>query len=480
MMTERELKLELPATTDGEALRALLAMGPSRVTRMRATYFDTPDFALAKQDCSLRIRQEGRRRVQTVKAASGPAGGLFSRREYEQPARGQLPSLDADNPVTVLLGERVDELGPRFDVAVTRRTWHLQTGRAEIELALDIGEAHAGDAASAFCEMEAELIGGDVAELFVLGRRISRLASARIGVLTKAQRARRLLRDPAKGDKAKTVALGPAMTAGDAFRAIAHGCISHYRLNEARLLAGDDADAVHQARVALRRLRTALRMFRPIADGARARRFNEEARWLAAQLGAARDLDVLLDRVTDPAARRRIAAARAEAYGHMRLSAESALARELMIDLTEWLTIGKWTRGKSKRRDMPAPAFAAKALGKIGKRLLDQEAAVGGPDDEARHEARKTAKQLRYATEFFAKLHDEGRARKARLRCQAGLEQLQEHLGTLNDMAMMPEALHRIGFRREEAVALAGTSGQPEPLRLAAADAMRAVRDALT
>ncbi|HEX7858154.1 MAG TPA: CHAD domain-containing protein [Sphingobium sp.] len=478
MATECELKLELPATTDPEALRALLALGPSRVTKMRAVYFDTPDFALASHDCSLRIRQEGRRRVQTVKAGGEPSSGLMTRQEYEQPAKGQTPSLDADNPVTLLLGERVEELAPRFDVAVTRRTWLLDSGRAEIELALDLGEAHAGRQACKFCEVEAELLSGDVSELFLLGRRISRLAPARVGVLTKAQRAQRLLRDPDKVDKAKTVGLRPEMTTGEAFRAVVHSCIAHYRLNESRLLLTDEPEAVHQARVALRRLRTALRIFRPIAGGKRLRRFNDEARWLAAQLGTARDLDVLLDRATEPAARKRIAAARVEAYAHMRLAIESDLARELMIELAEWLTVGKWTRGGNKLRDAPVTHLAARAIGQLDKRLGSLGDAVGGPDDEQRHEARKTAKKLRYAIEFFSRLYDQGKLRKDRIRYLAGLEELQDHLGILNDMAIMPEALHRLGISSDAAEGMAQQVGRVDLLRLQAADAMTAIRDA--
>lgn len=478
MAIETELKLELPAATDPEALRALLALGPSRVTKMRATYFDTPDFMLARHDCSLRIRQEGRRRVQTVKASADPSHGLLSRQEYEQPARGQTPRLDAGNPVSMLLGARVEELAPRFDVVVTRRTWQVDTGRAEIELALDCGEAHAEGRAGAFCEIEAELLGGDERELFLLGHRISRLAPARIGVVTKAERARRLLRDPAKTDKAKTVALNHGMSAGDALRLIGRQCILHYRLNESRLLLGDEPEAVHQARVALRRLRTALRVFRPIADGRRLRRFNDEARWLGAQLGMARDLDVLVERATDPAMRRRIEAARRDAYAHMRRAIDSALARELMIDLAEWLSVGKWTRGKDKRRDGPVTAYAARAIGRFNGRLLAQGDAVGGLDEHLRHEARKTAKKLRYAIEFFSRLYDEGKLRKARIRYLAGLEELQDHLGALNDLAVMPDALRRAGVSHDSAGRMAVEDGSAASHRTQAADAMLAIRDA--
>jgi hypothetical protein len=49
--------------------------------------------------------------------------------------------------------------------------------------------------------------------------------------------------------------------------------------------------------VATRRLRTTLRTFRPMLDRAAAESLSEELRWLAGLLGAARDDDVLTDRL---------------------------------------------------------------------------------------------------------------------------------------------------------------------------------------
>ncbi|WP_457825742.1 CHAD domain-containing protein, partial [Staphylococcus aureus] len=63
--------------------------------------------------------------------------------------------------------------------------------------------------------------------------------------------------------KAEPVPLTPATPAADALCTILRSCIRHYRLNESLLLRSDDSEAVHQARVALRRLRTALWVFRP-------------------------------------------------------------------------------------------------------------------------------------------------------------------------------------------------------------------------
>src|SRR3546814_2846157 len=80
------------------------------------------------------------------------------------------------------------------------------------------------------------------------------------------------------------------------------------------LLAGRDAGALHQVRVALRRLRSAFSIFNPVIGGYAHALLREELRWLASELADARNLDVLLERAKPGALRDRIAAAREAAY----------------------------------------------------------------------------------------------------------------------------------------------------------------------
>ena len=65
--------------------------------------------------------------------------------------------------------------------------------------------------------------------------------------------------------------------------------------------AGEDPEAVHQARVATRRLRANLSTLRPLLDRGRVRELRAELKWLGRSLGAVRDLDVMLDRLSDRA-----------------------------------------------------------------------------------------------------------------------------------------------------------------------------------
>src|SRR5690349_15082271 len=65
--------------------------------------------------------------------------------------------------------------------------------------------------------------------------------------------------------------------------------------------AGDDAEAIHQMRVALRRLRTMARLLgeTPAFRGRRVARMRRQAQPLARRLGDVRDLDMLLKRLDE-------------------------------------------------------------------------------------------------------------------------------------------------------------------------------------
>ncbi len=61
-------------------------------------------------------------------------------------------------------------------------------------------------------------------------------------------------------------------------------------------------DSTHQMRVAARRLRSTLSSFEGLIDPAQTKRLREELAWIARELGAVRDLEVLFDRLTRQAA----------------------------------------------------------------------------------------------------------------------------------------------------------------------------------
>ncbi len=68
-------------------------------------------------------------------------------------------------------------------------------------------------------------------------------------------------------------------------------------------------------------------------------------------------------------------------------------------------------------------------------------------EDEHRHEARKNAKKLRYAAEFFGSLFAGKRAARRYKRFIDAVEKLQDQLGALNDLATGPDVLDKYGLR---------------------------------
>jgi triphosphatase len=478
---EVELKLDLTeASADALEASDILSAGP-KVRQLRAVYHDTPKNALARAGFSLRIRAAGDERIQTIKADGAGSAGLFVRSEWEIPIGGDTPILDDTTPIKALLGERIAKLAPQFEVNVERRMWILHHDGAEIEFVLDRGEALAPGRREVICEAELELKSGDPAALFVLARKLDDIAPVRLGVLTKAERGYRLAEPVRSVFKAEPVVLKSAMTAAQAFQHVAQTCLRQFRLNEAVLLGNRSPEPLHQARVALRRLRSAFSIFRPLfgADE-RALGLREELRWLAGELGEARNLDVMLERAPAGNLHQRIKQAREDAYTQVESALGSARTRRLMLDLSEWLTNGPWLTAAEteERRLEPARDFAAAALDRFRRKVKKQGRDLEAVNDEARHEVRKDAKKLRYASEFFTALFDAKRERRRYKRFIAALEELQDQLGAINDLATAPEVIAKLGIQDDpEAESLLG-KGKRKSLIAAAAEAHDALVDA--
>lgn len=472
---EIELKLELSAA-GADALEASGLFGATpRIVEQHAVYFDTPDHDLARAGLSLRIRRSGERRVQTVKAGAA-AAGMFVRSEWEFEVDSDAPALDDRVPVAALVGDKAERIAPLFTVRNERRLWDADG----IEIALDRGSAIAGRRKAPICEVELEAKGGDAAALFALARRIGAVAPVQLGVLAKSARGYALLEGHGGATKAEPVDIGPAMDAAAAFEAIALACLRHFRLNAPLVGKKRDAAALHQARVALRRLRSALAIFKPMVAGRRAAALDGELRWLAGELGPARDLDVLGARAGKGPLADRIAAARTGAYAKARAALASDRARAALLDVAEWVAIGGWRTHKDNReiREMPARDFAAKALGRLRRKVKKRGRNLAELDDAARHELRKSAKKLRYAADFFAPLYSRKRERRRHAHFLAALEALQDRLGALNDRAAAPDLLRRLGLADDpQAAALLDTTDR-HALIEAAAEAQDALADA--
>jgi triphosphatase len=446
-LSEVELKLEIkPEDVDRFILSGLFG-DAADVVQQHSIYFDTDDHALLASGFTLRIRRVGDVRIQTVKA-TGPSASIFARSEWETSVSGDSPILDHSSPLLNEFGEDLDNVGPKFEVVNQRRLWNVTENGSTIEVALDHGVARGVGREAPYHEIELELKDGKALDLFSLARKIEAIVPVKFGVLSKAERGFRLLNAAPMVVKAEPIELGRSMSACQAFDAIMQSCFRQFRLNETILLDRRNAQSLHQARVALRRLRSAITLFKPMLHDPEAKRLSGEFRWLAGVLGEARDIDVLLPKAKAGELRDKLSDKRERAYDAAIEALDGSRTRALMLDFNQWLHCGEYLTdpATSEARERPAAEFAIEALDRARKKLKKHGKDLSGVDDEHRHEARKDAKKLRYASEFFRLLFTDKRGARRHKRFVGAMETLQDELGLLNDIASGPSILEVHGL----------------------------------
>jgi len=433
----REIELKLEVDPDDLPLLlddGLFANAESHSGHQSTVYYDTSDERLKKQGYTLRVRSVGSRFVQTVKPI-GDAVGLLSREEIESDVPSMEPDLRplAEHPIHRLLkrGEH-PALVPVMRSDVTRTTWEIDRHRRHIRVDLDHGTISAKERSREFAELELELIEGSPASLVMAARRIADHVPVRLSVLTKADRGY-LLSSGALGKVAKSgkVRVHTGMTVAEAFEVVVHNCLKHYRLNEPLVIRKCKAEALHQCRVAMRRLRSAFTLFRPAVEDVEFQHLRHELRWFTSQLGDARNLDVYLQRELPEAERAELIAERDRAYDAVADVMNAARFRRLLIDIAGWTALGAWRGGKVARRSIGT--FANARLDKLWHSIANAGHNIVQMDETTRHGLRIEVKKLRYGTEFFQGLYPH--AQIAEKQFSAAMEELQEFLGNLNDLA---------------------------------------------
>lgn len=427
--------------------------------RLESVYFDTPEGLLRDAGYVLRVRRAHGAYIQTVKAGGD---GLIERPEWEEPVGGPEPDRDAlrRTPLAKRLGKKA-KLRAVFTVSVDRTIWLVKQGDTQIEVALDQGCITSPDAkhgSDPICEIELELKVGRAGDLFTLAHEIGECLPVRVGVASKAERGFALTDGKVdQAHKAEPIDLSDDLSAAEAFRAIAHGCLRHLRRNEDVLLVRPDGDALHQTRVAIRRLRSAISLFGDLLKDDRLGSIKAELKRLSEPLGRARNLDVFLLE-TLPRERARhpdqaeyleleayLEGRRAEAYEALHRMLRSQEWRSLLVDLVAWINAGPWlSAGAGTGSDEPVLRFASRVLDKRRRQVKKPGRLLATLSQEERHQVRIAAKKLRYGAEFFAGLYDRKKERKSRKAFAAALSKLQDSLGALNDIAVGHDLLEQM------------------------------------
>ena len=451
---EIELKLELASGTAEDLLaHPLLDKArplPKQSGQLHAVYFDTDDHALHGEGISLRIRRRNGKAIQTIKAEGPHKGIAMDRNEWETPVDGDLDlTAAAGTPLEKLIADEALQarIKPAFTVETVRKAFEAKFDDAVIEVALDRAKASGGGKAITFSEVELELRQGRAGVLFALARSLSEVAPLRLSTVAKSERGYRLLDEdslsPARAEKVK---LSKDATCAEAFQIIARSCLAQMVQNETLVRLTQAPDALHQMRVGLRRLRAAMSLFRPqLLTDSESDKIRDDLRWAGQALGAARDLDVFIERLRsmddqpDPSQMEEIERRRAEAYRDLLESLESRRFMDVILETAAWIEAGTWTtpgKGRKSACRRPAREFAEAELSRRFKRIRKLAKHLRDVGDEERHELRIRIKKLRYGTEFFASLFTSGKAQKRRNALSSLLEELQENLGDLNDLAV--------------------------------------------
>lgn len=463
MAIETELKLAVAPADFSRLARSDALAGASRskptVRAVYSVYYDTPDGDLARRGMALRLRKVAGRWVQTLKTAGTAQAGLHARGEYEASTAAQLLNFVAlaATPAQEVFADPAlrARLRPLFVTEFKRSARMVEIAPGELaELCVDRGKIVSGAQQEPISEIELELKQGDAAHLFDFARRLLADVPLRVENASKAERGYALVSGATSTpSKARPPALEATMPVPEALRAIVGECLRQLQANDRGVMASDDVEYVHQARVAIRRLRSAFQLFRKVVPKAAVAELLDRVKTLGMVLGAARDWDVFVTQTLAGAMHafpahpgfvlvsKRAGRLRGAARRQARAAVVSRDYAALLLDLGAQLLSQPWREGL----DDEARALESSGTGVFAKAILDTQwrrVRRAGKHHrnlsaEELHALRIEVKKLRYAIEFLQALHP----RKAVRSFLDHAAELQEILGTLNDATVTSHLL---------------------------------------
>lgn len=462
--SETELKLKAASADFPMILAGLQILaevhGPAVTRLMESRYFDTNRYSLLRNGLTLRVRKTGDGYVQTIKTAPKGEHSAFQRGEWE----ASVPAFSPDLGLFTR-GRRVALVGnlePVFGTVIERQKCVVGFPKgggstSQIEIALDEGYVHSRNKVERIAEIELELVSGEPAHLFELGRNLHGLVDLRLGDESKAARGYRLAgAGGAEGVRGEKLVFDQGVSLDAGMERSFRACLGHWLANQAAVYDGSDPEGVHQMRVATRRFRSALTFFRRFMPPETEAKFRKGARDVADSLGEARDWDVFLEETLPPvvaanpgdesflvladAARR----ACDRGYEQARAMLDSPFYTSLVLELAGWIERGGWREyGKRKARARLAKPMLDLSCELLSKRYLRvREAGKGFKrlSSAERHQLRIVLKKQRYAGDFFRSLYSAKKVKPFR----KPLTRLLDELGHSNDITVAAANANRL------------------------------------
>ena len=455
-VNETETKYDVPAGAalpDLEGLPQVARTSGPDEEQLKAEYYDTDDLRLIYAGITLRRRRGGDDAGWHLKLPLG----ADTRREVRLPLGRNKQRVPDELAALVRVHTRSEPLRPVARITTKRQRLTLldRTGESLAEVAADDVSAQtlgATTTVSHWHEVEVELTGG--------GRELLEAADEllRRDGLRRAARSAKLER--ALGGRApEPVHQAPLTSSSTAGQVV----LAYLRAQTGKLTSldpmvrRDEPDSVHQMRVASRRLRSTLRSFGKIIRRSDTQELAGELKWLGDLLGEARDGEVLAghlrahlqqmppEQVVGPVQARvqgHFAPARAAAREAALAALDSRRYLSLLDELDRLVAEPPLTQRAARPAAAVLPAAVRRAYRKTARRMSRaRRAASGPPGDTALHEARKSAKQARYAGEVVTP------AMGAQARRFTGrMKQLQSVLGDHHDTVIARQVARELGM----------------------------------
>lgn len=482
---KREIERKYEATPetrlpDLTQVAGVSAVQDKGVVDLDAVYYDTADLRLAAASLTLRRRTGGADAGWHLKLPVAPGvrdeiTAPLSEASVSEPVPKELESL-------VRARTRGAGLVPVMRLLSSRAVHHLADadGALLAELSRDAVRAERltdGGRTAQWDEIEVELAdGGDPAFLDAVDKRLRKAG------LRPAASPSKLARALAEtSEDSAPLRLEPPRTAGDHVLAYLREQADALKVYDPAVRR-DLPDSVHQMRVATRRTRSAFRTYRKVLDRTVTEPLGEELKWLAGELGAARDHEVLAERLRSRIdalpvtlllgpVRGRLVSWTVARGSDSRRRAVAVLDSERYLGLLDALDALLADPPLRKAASGPADSVLAQAACKEFERLDVRITHVlalppGEERDVAIHSARKVAKRARYAGEVAKPALG-----KPAKRFVKRMKAVQTELGDHQDSVVAREALRLLAAQAHAAGETAFTWGLLYGREEAAADA---------
>jgi CHAD domain-containing protein len=455
-VNETEAKYDVPAGAGLPRLDGLPQVagtsGPAE-EQLEADYYDTDDLRLIRAGITLRRRRGGDDAGWHLKLPLS----ADTRREIRLPLGEDGRPVPGELAELVRVHTRSKPLRPLARITTSRRRLTLlgQAGESLAEVAADDVSAQTlGETTtlSSWHEVEVELTGG--------GRKLLKAADdlLRHSGLRPVGRPAKLERALGGGlpEREHSAPLAPSSPTGQVV-------LAYLRRHAERLKAldpmvrRDEPDAVHQMRVATRRLRSTLRSFGHVICRDGTQRLAADLKWLGGVLGEGRDAEVLAGHLqallSEIPGELTLGPVQARVQGHfapLRASARTALLEalgspryfSLLDELDKLLAEPPWTPQAARPAADVLPAAARRPYRQVHRRMRQaQRTPAGQPTDAALHQARKAARRARYASEAMTPAI----GKKARQFAQQ-MKQVQSVLGGHQDAVIARQAARELGI----------------------------------